>query len=124
MPINQVRVEVTTEYLAEQSIPENKQYVFAYHVSIHNDGEQEAQLVSRHWIMTNGDDKTQELKGMGVVGMQPYIKPGKSYQYSSGTVLDTVVGTMQGSYQMKAQDGTLFDAIIPAFSLAVPNQLH
>ena len=124
MPSNYVRVDVTTEYLPEQSIPENEQYVFAYHVNIHNEGSQNAQLIARHWIMTNGNDKTQELKGMGVIGVQPHIKPGESYQYSSGTVLDTVVGTMQGSYQMKAEDGTLFDAIIPTFSLAVPNQVH
>ncbi|TBR43580.1 Co2+/Mg2+ efflux protein ApaG [Marinomonas agarivorans] len=124
MLTNQVRVEAIAEYLPEQSIPENEQYVFAYHVKIHNEGTQTAQLVSRHWIMTNGDERTQELRGMGVIGVQPYIKPGETYQYSSGTVLDTVVGTMQGSYQMQAEDGTLFNAVIPAFSLAVPNQLH
>lgn len=124
MSINQVRVEATAEYLPEQSMPDNQQYVFAYHVKIHNEGTQTAQLISRHWVMTNGDKKTQELRGMGVIGVQPHIEPGETYQYSSGTVLDTVVGTMQGNYQMQAEDGTLFNAVIPAFSLAVPNQLH
>jgi len=98
--------------------------VFAYHASIHNDGSQTAQLISRHWIMTDGNDKTQEVKGMGIVGIQPYLQPGESYQYTSGTVIETVVGTMQGSYQMQAEDGTLFDAIILPFTLAMPNKVH
>jgi len=124
MSVNSVRVEVMTEYLPEQSIPEDNRYVFAYHASIHNDGSQTAQLISRHWIMTDGNDKTQEVKGMGIVGIQPYLQPGESYQYTSGTVIETVVGTMQGSYQMQAEDGTLFDAIILPFTLAMPNKVH
>lgn len=124
MSVNKVRVEVTTEYLSEQSIPEDKRFVFAYHISIYNEGDQAAQLLSRHWIMTDGNDKIQEVKGIGVVGMQPYLRPGESYQYTSGTVIETVVGTMEGSYQMKAEDGTLFEAMIKPFTLAMPNQVH
>lgn len=124
MIVNNVSVKVMTEYLPEQSIPEDNRYVFAYHVNIRNDGSQTAQLISRHWIMTDGNDKIQEVKGMGVVGAQPFLQPGESYQYTSGTVIETVVGTMQGSYQMQAEDGSLFDAIIPPFTLAMPNQVH
>lgn len=124
MATNKIRVEVVSEYLSNQSIPEESRYVFAYHISIHNEGSQAAQLLTRHWIITDGNDRIQEVKGTGVVGEQPYLRPGESYKYTSGTVMDTVVGTMQGSYQMKAEDGSLFDAIIYPFTLAMPNQLH
>ena len=99
-------------------------YVFAYTVTIMNHGDSAAQLLTRHWIITHGNGKTQEVKGDGVVGKQPLIKPGEGYQYTSGTVLETPIGTMGGSYQMIADDGQEFDAPIPDFLLSTPHTLH
>ena len=126
IPVHQhkIRIEVRSEYLAEQSTPEELRFVFAYHVSIHNDGEESAQLLSRHWIITEGNEKVQEVKGAGVIGLQPDINSGESFQYSSGAVLDTQVGIMQGSYRMQDKDGQFFDVEIPAFKLAIPNMIH
>lgn len=117
-------VTVRTEYLFEQSVPEDDRYVFAYHITITNCGTDSAKLLSRHWIITNGDEKVQEVKGAGVVGEYPHLAPGESYDYTSGTVLDTVVGSMHGSYRFQGDNGTEFDTPIPAFTLAVPNQVH
>ncbi|TDO98192.1 Co2+/Mg2+ efflux protein ApaG [Marinomonas balearica] len=117
-------VDVRTEYIKAQSEPSDNRYVFAYHITITNCGNQSARLETRHWIITNGDEKVQEVKGEGVVGDYPYLAPGESYQYTSGTVMDTVVGSMQGSYRFVADDGTQFDALINPFTLAVPNQIH
>lgn len=117
-----VSVEVT--YLAEQSDLAHNRYAFAYHVTIVNTGNVAAQLVSRHWIVTEANGETQEIKGLGVVGAQPLLKPAERYQYTSGTVINTPMGEMRGSYQMIAEDGTQFDAIIPVFLLSMPRVLH
>ena len=120
----QIDVSVTTRYLAAQSQPEQSRYAFSYTVTIVNNGELPAQLLSRHWIITDGDGRVQEVRGAGVIGQQPHIEPGASHTYSSGTVMTTQVGTMQGSYQMLAEDGKRFDATIAPFRLAVPGALH
>ena len=120
----QVDVSVTTRFLPEQSQPEQNRFAFSYNVSIHNNGDLAAKLLSRHWLITNGDGHVQEVRGSGVIGQQPLIEPGDTHTYSSGTVMSTRVGTMQGSYQMLAADGKKFDAIIAPFRLAVPGSLH
>jgi ApaG protein len=120
----QITVRAVARYLAEQSSPDNSQYVFAYRVTIRNTGRVAAQLVSRHWIITDADNKVQEVRGLGVIGEQPTLKPGESHEYTSGSSLATPVGTMRGSYQMVAEDGTKFDAPIPEFVLSMPNALH
>ena len=123
-PRYQIDVSVTTRYLAAQSQPEQSRFAFSYTVTIVNNGELPAQLLSRHWIITDGDGRVQEVRGAGVIGQQPHIEPGTSHTYSSGTVMATQVGTMQGSYQMLAEDGKRFDATIAPFRLAVPGALH
>ena len=123
-PRYQIDVSVTTRYLAAQSQPEQNRYAFSYTVTIVNNGELPAQLLSRHWIITDGDGRVQEVRGAGVIGQQPHIEPGASHTYSSGTVMTTQVGTMQGSYQMLAEDGKRFEATIAPFRLAVPGALH
>lgn len=124
MTTNCIKVSVKTEYLSFQSKPTEQQYAFAYHITLTNNGETGAQLISRHWIINDGNGVSREVKGMGVVGEQPLIAPGESYQYSSGAVLETVVGTMQGSYHMQADNGVGFDVDIPIFTLALPNAVH
>ena len=119
-----ITVAVKTAYLPEQSDPARSTYVFAYTITITNTGEVAAQLVSRHWIITDADGQVQEVKGLGVVGQQPLLQPGKSFEYTSGTSLATAVGTMRGTYQMLADDGKQFDAPIPPFTLSVPRVLH
>ncbi|MDH5710618.1 MAG: Co2+/Mg2+ efflux protein ApaG [Gammaproteobacteria bacterium] len=121
---NKINVEITPAYIAEQSDPLNDHYVFSYTVTIRNDGDMPARLLTRHWIITDGDGQVQEVKGEGVIGEQPHIEPGKNYQYTSGTFMNTPVGTMRGSYQMVTDSGETFEAIIPHFRLAVPNILH
>jgi len=120
----QVDVSVVTRYLADQSQPEHNRFAFAYTITVQNNGEQPARLLSRHWVITDGDGHVEEVRGAGVVGEQPLIDAGKSHTYSSGTVMTTTVGTMQGSYEMVATDGKHFDAIIKPFRLAVPGALH
>jgi ApaG protein len=120
----QVDVSVVTRFLAEQSQPDQKRFAFAYTITVHNNGELPAQLLSRHWVITDGDGNVEEIHGEGVVGQQPLIKAGQSHTYSSGTVMATLVGNMQGSYQMLAEDGKRFDANIAPFRLAVPGSLH
>ncbi|MFP5381185.1 MAG: Co2+/Mg2+ efflux protein ApaG [Gammaproteobacteria bacterium] len=120
----QINVSVDTSYLSEQSDPSADRYVFAYTITISNHGTVAAQLISRHWIITDAHDATQEVKGLGVVGEQPLLRPGESFEYTSGTALATPVGTMHGSYQMVAEDGNKFDAEIPRFTLAMPRVLH
>ncbi|GAV21155.1 ApaG protein [Mariprofundus micogutta] len=117
-------VNVKTEYSAEHSEPDQEHFVFIYYVSIKNRGEQAAQLISRHWIITDGDDQTQEVRGDGVIGEQPVLEPGDEHYYNSFCVLSTRVGCMQGSYMMLGEDGLYFDAPIPAFSLAAPGSLN
>jgi len=120
----QIEVSVKCSYIETQSDPANDRYVFAYTVTITNTGTEPAQLLTRHWIITDAEHKVQEVQGDGVVGEQPTVLPGSSFQYTSGAVLETPVGTMRGSYQMIASDGTLFDAEIPLFTLSVPRTLH
>lgn len=111
-------------YLAEQSDIENDRYAFSYHVTITNAGNVAAQLISRHWIISEAQGEVREVKGLGVVGAQPLLKPSERYTYSSGTVINSPSGEMRGTYQMIAEDGTQFDAIIPTFLLAMPRVLH
>lgn len=117
-------VTVRTTYLADQSDIDNSQYVFSYTINITNTGNVAAQLISRHWVITDSNDKIQEVRGLGVVGEQPLLEPGASFEYTSGTMLNTPVGTMQGSYQFTAVDGTQFDVPISPFTLAMPRVLH
>lgn len=119
-----IEVTAQTRYLAEQSDAAQSRYVFAYTITITNRGSTTAQLVSRHWIITDADGKVQEVRGQGVIGEQPVLRPGESFEYTSGTAIATPVGAMRGSYQMVAEDGTQFDAEIPAFTLAMPRVLH
>lgn len=121
---HQIQIEVRTVYLSGQSAPDEDRYVFAYTVTITNSGSVPARLVTRHWIITDSNERTREVHGEGVVGEQPYLLPGSSFQYTSGTILETPVGTMKGSYQMIADDGTAFDAEIPSFILSIPRTLH
>jgi ApaG protein len=121
---HEIEVLVKTTYVPAQSAPDQNRFVFAYTVTITNNGSVPARLVTRHWVITDANNKIQEVRGEGVVGQQPYLAPGMSFEYTSGTVLETPVGVMQGSYQMLADDGTRFDAAIPAFTLSVPRVLH
>ncbi|MCO7514134.1 Co2+/Mg2+ efflux protein ApaG [Pseudomonas guariconensis] len=123
-PRYQIDVSVVTRYLTEQSDPDNDRFAFAYTITVQNNGSVKARLMSRHWLITNGDGEVEEVRGAGVVGQQPLIEPGQSHTYSSGAVITTRVGTMQGSYQMLAEDGQHFDALIAPFRLAVPGALH
>ncbi|OGU23578.1 MAG: Co2+/Mg2+ efflux protein ApaG [Hydrogenophilales bacterium RIFOXYD1_FULL_62_11] len=119
-----ISVNVNTAYLADQSDPASDRYVFAYTITIANTGTVSAQLISRHWIITDAENVTQEVKGLGVVGEQPLLRPGESFEYTSGTAMATPVGTMRGSYQMVAEDGNKFDAEVPVFTLSMPRVLH
>ena len=123
-PRYEISVSTKTQYLADQSDEEAGRYVFAYTITIRNTGNVAAQLISRHWIITDADSQVQEVRGLGVVGEQPLIKPGEAYEYTSGTAIATQVGTMRGTYQMVAEDGTRFDADVPEFTLSVPRVLH
>ncbi len=119
-----IEVDVETNYIKEQSAPEENRYVFAYTVTIHNAGKIAAKLLTRPWIINDANGNVQEVHGEGVVGEQPYLIPGDSFEYTSGTVLETPVGSMQGSYQMVTDNGQAFDAEIPAFTLSLPHTLH
>jgi ApaG protein len=120
----EIEVTVETQYLPDQSDPGEERYFFAYRIHIANVGTVAAQLVSRHWIITDAAGKVEEVRGLGVVGSQPLLQPGESFEYSSGCPLPTPVGTMKGTYQMVAEDGTRFDAPISEFVLAMPRTLH
>ena len=121
---NNITVEVETTYVEGQSEPDDERYVFSYTITIRNEGEQPAKLLSRHWIITDAHGNIQEVKGEGVVGEQPHLNPGEGFQYTSGAMISTPVGSMRGTYQMVADDGDQFDAEIPAFTLAIPRTLH
>ena len=121
---HKIRVDVDTSYLAEQSDPRGRRYVFSYTITIRNEGSEAAKLLRRHWVITDANGKVQEVRGDGVVGEQPHLAPGQGFRYSSGAILETPVGTMQGSYQMVEDDGDEFDAPIAPFRLAVPGLLH
>ncbi len=122
--LNNIQVDVKTRYIEDQSNPEQNYYVFSYTITIQNKGDQTAQLISRHWVITDSNHKVQEVRGDGVIGEQPVLKPGEQFVYTSGTMLETSVGTMKGSYQMKADDGSQFDATIDEFVLSPPRVLH
>lgn len=119
-----ITVDAQPQFLAEQSDVEAGRFVFSYTISIRNTGSVAAQLISRHWVITDGEGKVQEVRGLGVVGNQPFLKPGEKFEYTSGCALATPVGTMRGSYQMTAEDGTQFEAPIAEFTLAMPRTLH
>jgi ApaG protein len=121
---HKIRVDVETSYLDEQSSPTEQRYVFAYTITIRNEGERPAQLLSRHWIITDANGKVKEVRGEGVVGEQPHLEPGQGFRYSSGAILETPVGTMQGSYLMVDGEGRRFDAPIAPFRLAIPGILQ
>ncbi len=121
---NDIRIQVATNYVDEQSEPDADRYVFAYTITIRNSGTVPATLMSRHWVITDANGKVQEVSGDGVVGEQPHLEPGEEFRYSSGAVLETPVGAMQGLYRMQADNGDNFDALIAPFTLAVPGMLH
>lgn len=117
-------VSVETAFVADQSDVDQNRYVFSYNITITNTGTVPAQLISRHWVITDAAGTVQEVRGLGVVGVQPLLKPGEQFEYSSGTVINTPVGTMHGSYHMTAEDGTQFDNEIAPFTLSMPRVLH
>ncbi|MDH5323855.1 MAG: Co2+/Mg2+ efflux protein ApaG [Gammaproteobacteria bacterium] len=119
-----IQVNVTTTYIEEQSDPGLNRYVFAYTITISNQGKVAAKLLTRHWIINDANGNVQEVHGEGVVGEKPYLQPGDTFQYTSGTVIETPVGSMEGTYQMLSDDGTPFDAQIPPFTLSLPHTLH
>ena len=119
-----IDVQVEPRFVPDQSRPGDNRYVFAYTITLHNAGSIPARLMTRHWIITDANGKVEEVSGEGVVGEQPWIRPGDDYEYTSGAVLETSVGVMQGSYQMVADDGTHFEAPIPPFTLSIPRTLH
>ena len=123
-PVYAIEVAAATQYLAEQSDESASRYVFAYTITLRNTGSVAAQLISRHWIITDAQGLVQEVRGLGVVGAQPRLEPGQSFEYTSGAAIATAVGTMKGAYQMVAADGTRFEAPIPEFTLSVPRVLH
>ena len=119
-----IGVDVQARYLESESAPEQDRYVFAYTIQIRNAGKLPARLVARHWVITDANGKTEEVEGEGVVGEQPWLRPGEAFEYTSRAIIATGLGTMQGSYEMLGDDGTSFEAPIPAFTLAVPRTLH
>ena len=124
MPTYQFSVSVRPQFVPEHSRPDEDKFLFAYTVTIRNTGDVAAQLISRHWIITDANDKVEEVHGLGVVGEQPMLKPGEAFEYTSGCPIATPVGSMRGSYQCVAEDGTRFEAPIPEFLLSMPRTLH
>jgi ApaG protein len=120
----EMTVSVRTQYIEEQSDPDEGRYVFAYTIKIRNTGSVAAQLISRHWVITDANDNVQEVRGLGVVGHQPLLKPGEEFEYTSGPALATANGRMHGEYFVVAEDGTRFESPIPEFVLSVPRTLH
>ena len=121
---HRIRVDVATSYVEDQSNPAEGRFVFAYTITIRNEGQAGARLLTRHWVITDANGKVEEVRGDGVVGEQPHLKPGQGFRYSSGAILETPVGVMQGSYRMVADGGEVFDAPIAPFTLAMPGMLH
>ena len=121
---HRIRVDVSTNYVEDQSNPGEGRFVFAYTITIRNEGTQPARLITRHWLITDANGKVQEVTGEGVVGEQPHLQPGQGFRYSSGAILETPVGSMQGKYRMVADNGEQFDAPIAPFRLAMPGVLH
>ena len=124
MPSYELTVQVRTRYLSEQSEPEQGSYAFAYTITIRNTGDVPSQLISRHWVITDADEQVQEVNGLGVVGHQPLLPPGESFEYTSWATIKTPVGTMRGEYFCVAEDGHRFEAPIPEFALVMPRMLH
>lgn len=124
MPAYEFAVKVRTQYLSEQSSPEQNQFVFSYTITIQNTGSIAAQLISRHWVITDAANQTQEVRGLGVVGHQPLLQPGQQFEYTSGTQVATPQGSMRGEYFCVAEDGHRFEVPIPEFVLAQPGALH
>jgi ApaG protein len=124
LPTCDIRIAAESIYVDEHSNPEENRYVFAYTITIHNAGPSPAKLLTRHWLITDANGKVQEIKGKGVVGEQPYLRPGEGFRYTSAALIETPVGSMQGSYQMVSDNGQAFDAPIPIFRLALPHTLH
>lgn len=122
--MSDIQVQVKTTYIAAQSVPLEHRYVYAYTITIANHSDAPAQLISRHWRITDANEKLQEVQGIGVVGEQPYLKPGESYTYTSGVILETETGIMEGTYHMRGDDGAMFDATIPTFALVPPHAMH
>ena len=120
----QIDVSAVPQFIADQSDPAAERYVFAYTITIDNTGTVPAQLISRHWVITDGNSRVQEVRGLGVVGQQPLLQPGEQFEYTSACQLETPVGTMRGSYQMTAEDGTQFEAVVAEFTLSIPRVLH
>lgn len=120
----QIDVTALPQYVSDQSDPDAERFIFAYTITLENVGTVPAQLISRHWIITDGNSNVQEVRGLGVIGEQPLLRPGEKYEYTSGCQLDTPVGIMRGTYQMMAEDGTAFEAEIPEFTLSIPRVLH
>lgn len=120
----QIEVKTEVHYIPEQSAPELNRHIFAYTIVLRNTGNVAAQLISRHWVITDAEGQVQEVRGLGVVGHQPLLSPGESFEYTSGCQLATAVGTMRGSYQMTAEDGVQFEALIGEFVLSMPRVLH
>ncbi len=121
---NQIIIDVETDYIEGESSPEEDRYVFSYTITIRNEGNAPAKLLTRHWVITDANGHVQEVKGEGVVGEQPHLNPGEGFKYTSGTILETPVGVMQGSYQMVTDEGEEFDATIDPFRLSIPRVLH
>lgn len=121
---HRIAIETVTHYLAKQSQPEADRYVFAYTITIRNEGNVPAKLLARHWLITDANGQVQEVRGDGVVGEQPYLAPGESFRYTSAAMIATPVGVMRGEYLMVAEDGERFDAEVPAFTLSIPRTLH
>lgn len=121
---HEISIRVETSYIESQSAPANNIFAFSYTISIQNSGKTAAKLLNRHWVITDADGKVQEVRGEGVVGEQPHLQPGEAFRYTSGTLLATPVGSMQGEYEMVDDSGQRFLATIPPFSLARPNSLH
>jgi ApaG protein len=126
MSLSRYSMQITAEpeFLADESEPDKGRYVFAYTITIENTGQVPAQLISRHWVITDSMNHVQEVRGLGVIGQQPWLRPGESFRYTSGCTLETAMGTMRGSYSMVTADHTTFEAPIPEFVLAPPNRLH
>ncbi|OQW90691.1 MAG: Co2+/Mg2+ efflux protein ApaG [Beggiatoa sp. IS2] len=124
LPTCDIRIVAESTYVDEHSNPEENRYVFAYTITIHNAGPSPAKLLTRHWLITDANGKVQEIKGKGVVGEQPYLRPGEGFRYTSAALIETPVGSMQGSYQMVSENGQAFDAPIPIFRLSLPHTLH
>lgn len=121
---NKIIVEAKPHFIEEQSLPDEGRYVFAYTITITNAGESAAKLLTRHWLIIDANGKVQEVQGDGVIGEQPYLRPGESFRYTSGAMIETPVGIMQGTYTLRNDEGDCFNAPIPRFTLSIPRTLH